>query len=369
MKVIDKSTGKIYKSIEAAYRDGCYHEHVRTVQKKIKKNGHYDSIYPYISGNMETESTSAKNAPVHRIHEVYTEEELDDLVKLKEIKADTEIYKLSPSTSNKSRRAAVALLSDCHIGERIEKASVLGLNEYNPKEAKRRLENFFTRLVKMMRRNPADELHLGIIGDLINGWLRSEAEQENFMAPLEEIAFIKPILISGIQHLLDNLSVDKITVIGCVGNHSRLSHKLQVANNHKVNLEYFLLKQIEEVFADNEKISFIIPQSEACIVTILGKRMLFCHGSSLKGGTGISGPHPILARWFHKMNNTFNISMAFVGHLHNLLYTDNVVVNGSCCGWNSFAMSHGFPFQDPMQAFLVLDEKHGRRVMAPIYLK
>lgn len=370
MKVIDKSTGKIYDSIAQACHECEWIKcHKRTLQKHIKRDGCFNSIYPYISGNMETESTSAKNAPVHRIHEVYTEEELDRLIEIKNKQGEFEVFEIKSKPSKKCKRAAIAVLSDIHAEEKIDKESVLGLNEYSTFICKERVSNFFTRLVKIMERNTADHLYLGIIGDLINGYLREEAMQENNLTPLQSTHFVKGLLVSGLNYLLDNLKIHKITVVCCVGNHSRTSPRLQVANNWSINYEFFMLSDIAEIFKDNKKIEFVIPKSEACITNILGQRVLWTHGSSIKGGSGISGIYNVLMRYYHKLNSVFNIDLIICGHLHQLTFTDKVIVNGSVCGYSPFSMSCGFPFQEPQQAFFIIDEKFGRRVMCPIYLK
>lgn len=371
MKVIDKNTGKIYNSIAQACRECEWIKcHKRTLQKHIKRDGCFNSIYPYISGNMETESTVTKNAPVHRIHEVYTEEELDKLVELKEKQKEVEVFKIVPKEANSSKRVAISLLSDIHIDEKIEKASVMNLNYYDEKVAKIRLLNYFERLVKMMKRNPAPELIIGILGDIIGNYLHPELAQTNTMSPGEAIQYAKSCIISGLEHLLENIDVDNITVVCVCGNHGRTQPKKQYSNFHKLNYEYFLYLEISQYFKDNAKIKFIIPESELCITTVLGKKILWHHGDSVRtGGSGVTGIFPGVMRYYHKMNSVFKVDLCCLGHYHTLNFMDKVITNGSCVGYSAFAMSHGFPFEEPAQAFFVIDEKHGYRVYAPIYLK
>lgn len=286
MKVIDKSTGKIYDSIAQAYRNGCYHEHVRTIQKKIKKNGHYDSIYPYISGNMETESTSAKNAPVHRIHEVYTEEELDNLVALKEKAQDIELFTITPRENTKTKRVAISLLSDVHADEVVRKESCAGLNSYDQKIAKTRISNYFEGLVRMINRNKSDELILAVLGDLLGGFIHEELIQNNSCTPMQCVQMLKSCLVSGITHLLEQAPVEKITIIGICGNHSRTTRKKNYSNGFAMSYEYFLYKDVEAYFYGNDKLSFIIPESEMAFVNVMGRNIIFMHGDQVRSQKG-----------------------------------------------------------------------------------
>jgi hypothetical protein len=54
-------------------------------------------------------------------------------------------------------------------------------------------------------------------------------------------------------------------------------------------------------------------------------------------------------------------------HWHQfLMATKNSSVNGSLCGYDSYAQSNGFEYEPPVQAFQLLDKKRGFTVRCPI---
>ena len=67
---------------------------------------------------------------------------------------------------------------------------------------------------------------LGILGDIINGWIHEELVQTNSMKPMEAISMAKSLIVSGIKMLNEKLNVDKITVVCVVGNHARTTRKI-----------------------------------------------------------------------------------------------------------------------------------------------
>ena len=103
-----------------------------------------------------------------------------------------EIYKLIPKSGEHDSATAVPLLSDIHIGEKVLPDGVMGLNSYNSEIGKKRLDNYFFNLAKLIKHHQKNynlnSMVLGFLGDFITGYLHQENEQTNTMSPLEEIA-------------------------------------------------------------------------------------------------------------------------------------------------------------------------------------
>ena len=273
-----------------------------------------------------------------------------------------------------SDTTAIALLSDVHYEMTVLKESVMYLNEFNPQIAKARLENFFINLANLINHNKEymsiRRLVLAILGDLINGWLRSEAQQTNAMTPQEAVSELKPILLAGIKYLNDNIDIEEIFIIGIVGNHARTTEKMQHGNVTQTNYEYFLYKDLEQMcqLLGYTKIKFYIPKSSMAIIPVYDKKYLFAHGNQFKYSGGVGGIYPSMLKWYLRMAKLFKIDKAFIGHWHSAINIKEIVVNGSIVGYDSYAMSFGFDYEEPQQQLLFINKQRGVISHIPIYV-
>ena len=320
-----------------------------------------------------TKSKSSKSA-VDKKKEAYIAE-LEAIVKTRE-NCSAEVYQIQPTSnpnSGKSVSTVIALLSDVHAEEVVNPETVMGLNEYNPTVCKARLEGYFLNLVKLIshaqKNYNINEVILGMLGDFIGGWIHEELQQTNALSPLSAVAYVQGILVSGLKYLNDNLNVDKITVIGVVGNHSRLTKKNQYANATDVNLEYFMYKTIESTCNELglKKLQFIIPQAEAAIIEVFGKRLFFTHGTNIKYGGGIGGIIVPVSRWFANTSKAFKIDFAFIGHFHQSLFTKKFCINGSVKGIDAYAVGKMLDLEEAQQAMIIFNEKRGFTQYSPIF--
>lgn len=301
-------------------------------------------------------------------------DELKELLDLKNSLSNVEIYKLVPKSGNNSDSAtAVTLLSDIHIGEQVVPDGVMGLNSYNSEIGKKRLDNYFFNLAKLIKHHQKNynlnNMVLGFLGDFITGYLHQENEQTNTMSPLEEISYLKPIIVSGLKHIREQLSDVSITLVCVCGNHGRNTKKVQHSNFTQTNFEYFLYKDIEQSCNDlGLNIEFIIPKCSSAIIEIYGERYLFAHGHQFKYRGGIGGIYVPLSVWFAKTAMTLKIKRAFIGHWHTSVSIREAVVNGSVIGYNAHAMSSFLPYERPQQSLTIITEKYGTTNQQSIYL-
>lgn len=366
MKVIDRATGKIYDSIAQACRETHQLWHERTIQKKIKQNGYCGDLILYSSTLANNATVSKENLqPKHRIEDHYTEAEIDNLIELKKAAGDVEVFKITPHKDSRSKKVGVVLASDWHVEEVVTKSSTMGLNSFDEKIARTRISNFFERLVKMVDRNPCDELILALEGDFISGFIHSELQENNSMTPMQGISLVKGALISGIEYVATNLKMN-ITIPCICGNHGRTTKKVQYANGWAQSYEFFMYCDLRDYFAQNEKIKFIVPEAEMTILDIVGYRVLFAHGNQFRTAGGIGGIYPSMFRWFHKVSGTYNIDLAAIGHWHTSTITKKVITNGSLKGFDQYAMSHGLDYERAQQTFFMLEEKRGVVFWSPI---
>ena len=322
----------------------------------------------------ETEDTNAFKRELLK-----QQEEIDRLNGILDIRKNTHdvfVYDIvRDSVTTKSETVSISLLSDIHIEETVDSDSVLGLNEYNPTIAQKRLDNYFINLVRLVSHHQTHyniKKHIiGLLGDVIGGFIHEELRQTNAMTPLAAISFAKSCLMSGFKYLQENLDVESIDIVCVVGNHGRNTDKMQFANMTDTSYEYFLYQDLAELCRLNgyDKINFIIPQSGFAIINLFGKAYMFTHGNlgfSYKGGVG--GLIVPFLRYFGKVAPVLKIERIFFGHYHTTIDIAEGVGNGSVKGYDSYAMSKGLAFEKPKQSLVLLNSKRGFTNFQSIYL-
>ena len=300
--------------------------------------------------------------------------EFENFKKLKNIESlPFEKYDFKFKKKAEGSKYAIALFSDAHIEETVTAASVLGKNEYNIDIAKQRIETYFTNLACCLNKDGVERLIFASLGDTISGYIHDELSQTNGMSPLEATLLAQNLIYSGLCFLCNNTKLKQIQFIGIVGNHSRTTKKIQHANGYKLSYEWLMYKNIEQRCGTAKlPIVFNIPDSELAIVdTDDGRRFIFCHGFQIRGsGTGtVCGIYPALNRLSLKWNNTFNQDRIFLGHFHCCTSITNAAVNGSIIGYNTFAMTNGFAYEEPCQYYVVYDSEIGELLERKIYCK
>lgn len=344
----------------------------RTGKPVLPYNKRNTEYWAKREGKEPTVTKSQESDPVlSELRSLYSEEEIKGIIGLKKDAAPIELVEITPKTKKGNEgNTGFLIASDWHADEVVKASTVLGKNEYNREIAEQRIKNFFANAVYMICKKSVDNLVLGLIGDLIGGYIHPELEQTNSMSPMQGISFVKNLIISGLKYLHDNLpDLEKITVIGICGNHSRTTKKMQFSNGFEMNHEYFMYKDIEHIVTlmGMTKFQFIIPESEFAYIDVYGKKLLFAHGHQFRTAGGIGGIYPSMLRWYSKMNQTVKIDKAFIGHYHTSIYTKEVCVNGSLKGFDAFAMGHGLAFEEPQQTYVILNEKRGFIFYSPIF--
>lgn len=169
---------------------------------------------------------------IEELKSYYNEEELKGIIGLKKDAPSVELVDITPKkkTSLDEGNTGFIIASDWHADKVVRASTVLGKNEYNKDIAEKRITNFFANAAYMIKKKPVDNLVIGLIGDMIGGYIHPELEQTNSMPPMRGANFVKNLIVSGLKYLHDQLpEVNKITVIGICGNHSRTTKKCSLA--------------------------------------------------------------------------------------------------------------------------------------------
>jgi len=281
----------------------------------------------------------------------------------------------SESDNERGEATAISLASDWHIEEVVTLAETHGLNEYNPEIAEARAKAYFRNLAKVVRLNRRDvdipRLILWIGGDIINNYLREENLETNAFSPVEASLFAQELLIGGIDYLREDSELKEIIIVCSDGNHGRfpMQRKTKVGTRTQNSLENLLYHTIANYYRGrDERLAFSIAGAYHNYIDVYGKKLRFHHGDAIKYGGGVGGFIVPLSKYILKENQAIQGDMDFLGHFHSLHFMRNAVVNGSLVGFNSYAAHCGFPYEEPQQAFCLLDEKRGFTVRCPIFL-
>lgn len=271
--------------------------------------------------------------------------------------------------SDKREVVPVLVASDWHIEETVSAAITNGLNEYNLHIAEDSIKQFFNKSCQLIENTKKEHIVntvvLAILGDIINGVLRSEDLESNQTTPIDAVSIARALIYTGIKTLVSSTGCN-LHVICCVGNHGRLTDKIHYSNQVHNSLEYLIYKTLERDFRDHDKVTFDVSEAPYVIQSIFGIKVRFHHGHAARFNGGIGGLAVPVIRKTQQMNTIEHADLDVIGHFHSAQTFSNVIVNGSLVGSNGFSMSLGLPHDIPKQTYFEIDSKYGRTVVRPI---
>jgi hypothetical protein len=253
------------------------------------------------------------------------------------------------------------LASDWHVEEVVDPRKVQGLNEYGPKVAEQRAAVFFRNALKLIKRDARDatvrRVVVGWLGDWITGHIHQEYQATNALQPVPAMALFRGIAAAGIRYWLRNSDLE-FDFVWVSGNHDRTTQKMQPSASAETSLAYIASQWLAAEFANEKRIRWHIAESDVQYLDVWpGFRLRFIHGWQLRYSDGVGGLTIPLKKWIARADKSHRANVTCLGHWHHLLWGHDHLVNSSLIGWNNYAQSFGFPFEEPSQAYAVL---HGR---------
>lgn len=281
--------------------------------------------------------------------------------------------------TGKSEAIAVGVFSDLHVEERIERRVMNGMNEYNPDLAIERSKNFFSRFVKLVKKEQEDvkidTVVLALLGDNITGFIHEELKETNFMTPMEATLFASDILYNGLKYTADRLSgegIKKIIIPQCCGNHGRSTRRKQFKNGIRSSYEWLMynfLNRALEKLPGSDIFEFHVAEAEWVYVKLYDKVARFGHGDHFRYGGGVGGLTVPLIKHLHRIDQQILAHYTFYGHWHQAIKpVSNCIINGSVIGFNEYAAGMGLKPEPPIQQFQLIDRDRGMTVNIPIIL-
>jgi len=286
---------------------------------------------------------------------------------------DYKEYKIPVKKSTNDHEAtAFALASDWHLEQLVDRTKIIHDNEYNLDIAEQRATQFFQNLLKLLKKEQQhvqiNTLVLWLGGDFITGNIHIENLKMCQLGPSQAICFARDLLVSGIQFLLDNTTVDIIIPYNH-GNHARTTDKVWLSTEEDNSLEYILYDDVGNHFRGNKRVKMVPPRGSVAVVEVYGLKVFFDHGHhGLTYQGGVGGLYiPVRKYLSRKLASIRDFHMLCIGHFHQYIQDTQFVCNGSMIGYDQYADSKGYAPEIPKQTFFLIDSKRKcRTVTTPI---
>jgi hypothetical protein len=265
-------------------------------------------------------------------------------------------------------------LSDLHWGEKVFPSQIGGTNEFNVGIAKKRLKYTAETAIHLLHILDRDMDYPGIVlplgGDMISGNIHDELVATNELGSIPAVVDLYGELVP-----LIGLMAEKFgnVFLPCVsGNHGRDTKKIWSKDRHHTSFDWMLYQFLAKHFAGDKRVTFFIPDGPDAYYRIYDYRYLLTHGDQFRGGDGIIGPLGPLVRGDHKKRARNSqvgqdYDTMICGHWHQYITLRRLIVNGSLKGYDEYAFSNNFPFEEPTQALWVTHPRYGITYRMPVY--
>lgn len=280
--------------------------------------------------------------------------------------------KAPPKTAGgRAVAAAVLMLSDTHFEATVDPASVNYMNAYNEKIARLRTQRFIDGAKSLIEvhRSKADirTVVLGIIGDVVEGWIHEELMVTNWTSPLGALQFAEEMIVHVIDSLLADEKIEHLSVPCQIGNHGRLTHKKAPGIAIPTSLEWYLYAQIAKRYKGDSRVAIGVPEGLVTYTEVFGYTLRWEHGDSFRSQGGIGGLTIPFNKLIHRRDQDRPADMTHIGHYHTYTPSSRSIVNGSLKGYDPYALSLGLPFERAVQASYILDRANGPHSLAPLW--
>ncbi|NHR07630.1 hypothetical protein HA052_20795 [Chromobacterium haemolyticum] len=256
--------------------------------------------------------------------------------------------------------------SDWHWAEVVDPQQINGVNEYNLAIAHRRARRMIEKTVMLLRDCFAGAQYPGIVfalgGDMVSGDIHDELAVSNEVDIMPCVIDLIGVLAWCIRALADEFGQ---VFVPCVsGNHGRNTPKIRAKGRNHTSFDWLAYCMLAREFANDPRVHFLIPDGPDAYYRVYGTRYLLTHGDQFRGGDGMIGAlGPIIRGDHKKRSRAGQVDMAYdvllLGHWHQLIQLQRLIVNGSLKGYDEYAYSNNFGFERARQALWITHPEHG----------
>lgn len=276
---------------------------------------------------------------------------------------DYNLKKHKPS----GKATGIFLFGDWHIEERVDPATVNGLNEHTPelgaKKQRKVVDNGCAILDAQRGMSKISDCVIALMGDMITGHIHEDLAETNYLHPTEASLYAQDMIVSSIDNLVKYSGCKTFTVVTCFGNHGRITKAPRSGQTAATqSYEWLMYKQLERYYRNDPKVKWKVERGINNYLDIQGKIIRFTHGDKIKyngGAGGVAIPaNKAIAAW----NQTYFAHHTYFQHFHHKLEGVDWTLGNCLIGYNSYAIDIKAPFFEPSQTLAVIDAKRPRPV-------
>ena len=275
----------------------------------------------------------------------------------------------------KSPGVPTLFLSDLHWGETVFASQINGANEYSVKTAHKRMDTLVSSTIHLLKIISPEMDYPGIViplgGDMISGNIHDELTATNELNSMPAVLDLYGVLVGVIKAMADQF--DRVFLPCVSGNHGRDTKKIWNKDRHHTSFDWLLYRFLAKHFDGDKRVTFYIPDGPDAYFKIYDHAYLLTHGDQFRGGDGMIGClGPIIRGDHKKRSRNAQIDMEYdtmlLGHFHQYLHHGRVIVNGSLKGYDEYAYTNNFGFEQPQQALWITHPRHGQTFRMPVFV-
>jgi hypothetical protein len=295
------------------------------------------------------------------------------ILKLAEKKPSPPTWLIKPSSSKSAPGVPTLFASDWHWGENVDPNQVNNVNSYNMKIAHKRARKMIEVAIDLLNNHMVNPKYPGIVfalgGDMVSGDIHEELMATNDAEIMPVVIDLFGVLIWCIETLADRFGKVFVPCVG--GNHGRNTHKIRNKGRNFTSFDWLTYQFLAKHFETDSRVSFHIPDGPDALYAIYNHKYLLTHGDQFRGGDGVIGAlGPIIRGDHKKRSRNAQIDMEYdtmiIGHFHQLIQLERLIVNGSLKGYCEYAYSNNFGFEPPRQALWITHPYHGITFSMPV---
>lgn len=285
-------------------------------------------------------------------------------------KHKTKFHKIE-SNKEKSEATAVWVASDWHIDEIIDPDTINQMNSFNPTIAEERVKKFFANGLKltdiMSKEISIENILIAVLWDMISWYIHPELIENNADSPTQALIRFRNLLISWINYILDN-SKYKITLVCKMGNHWRTTDKKRVSTSYKNSFEWLIYHLIANEYKDNPRVNFVVENWYHTYFKVYQYTLRMHHWDGMKFGWWVGWLTIPVNKSIWQWNKWRKADVDVFWHFHTQMFHRDFVSNWSLVWFNAYAESIKADYEEPQQAFFLMDRDRGKTIQSPIFL-
>jgi hypothetical protein len=323
---------------------------------------------------MQSELSTLKAQVASHKRETLDEEYVKrKILKMSEIPIDPPSWLVPKKFKVGSPGVPTLFASDWHWAEVVDPLQVNGVNEYNLEIGHKRARRLIETTIDLLNNHMVNPIYPGIVfalgGDMVSGDIHEELMATNEIEIMPTVIDLFGVLCWCIETLADKFGS---VFVPCVsGNHGRNTHKIRAKGRNYTSFDWLLYVFLAKRFESDNRVTFMIPNGSDAIYKIFNHTYLLTHGDQFRGGDGMIGALGPIIRGDHKKRSRqtqigASYDTMILGHWHQLIQLQRLIVNGSLKGYDEYAFTNNFSYEPPRQALWITHPHKGITFSMPV---